>query len=104
MRLVVTVLTLWWWASSGIFGRAQPIPLECRLVPGNWQACQMDIKTTGHHWFLVVAGERIEFQHDGSGRMRKGRNGVWQDVTPRWSEDGSLCWDDVCVRGTIPLD
>jgi hypothetical protein len=64
----------------------------------------MEIQIPGGQWVVVVAGERIEFRHDGSGRIRMGRQGVWQEVTPRWLEDRSLCWDGVCVRGAIPLD
>jgi hypothetical protein len=64
----------------------------------------MEVVNTGHQWFLVVGQRRYGFHHDGSGRVRMNAGGKWQEVTPRWDNDGSLCWDGVCVRGEIPLD
>jgi hypothetical protein len=64
----------------------------------------MEVVDPGRRWFLVVGRRRYEFQHDGTGRMRMGVNGTWREVTPRWDKDGSLCWDELCARGDIPLD
>lgn len=94
------------WAAihSPAWGQGPPIPLECRVVGRPWQACQMEISDPGRRWDLVVGQRRYRFQHDGTGHMRLAVEGRWQDVTPRWESDGSLCWDGVCVRGEIPLD
>ncbi|KEF43481.1 MAG: hypothetical protein ER33_01675 [Cyanobium sp. CACIAM 14] len=90
-------------------GRADPVPalitLECRLADGPWQTCQMQVDQIGVHWFLLVAGERIEFRHNGRGSVTMLRpSGSWQPVSSRWEADTSLCWDGVCTRGDIPLD
>jgi hypothetical protein len=81
-----------------------PVPLECRVGKGAWQACRMEISDPGRRWVLVVGQRRFGFQHDGTGHMRMAVDGRWQDVTPRWESDGSLCWDGLCARGEIPLD
>jgi hypothetical protein len=64
----------------------------------------MEVIDPGRRWFLVVGRQRFGFQHDGTGRMQMAVEGRWREVTPRWLEDGSLCWDGVCARGEIPLD
>ncbi|MEB3242962.1 MAG: hypothetical protein VKO44_04935 [Cyanobacteriota bacterium] len=87
-------------------GRAQPLSLtiECRVLPGPWQPCAMEVREVGQHWFVVAGGQRIEFLHAGQGVLRMRAKGRWSVVTPRWNEDQSLCWGQVCVRGDLPLD
>jgi hypothetical protein len=82
----------------------QPIPLECRLADGPWRSCQMEVIQVGRHWFVQIGADRFEFTHDGRGKVRLRKDGIWTEVTPRWAEDQSLCWGEVCARGDIPLD
>ena len=82
----------------------QLIPLECRLADGPWRSCQMEVIQVGRHWFLQIGADRFEFTHDGTGKVRLLKDGIWKEVTPRWAEDQSLCWGEVCARGDIPLD
>lgn len=87
-------------------GRASTPELQCRQGQQSWVQCQMNQRLPGEHWFLNIGDVQIEFRHDGSGRMRMredGREG-WISVEPRWSEDQSLCWGNVCARGQLPLD
>ncbi|MFN9629959.1 MAG: hypothetical protein ACK59A_06970 [Cyanobacteriota bacterium] len=94
-----------WLALGGLaFGQVPAIPLECRIGKAAWQACQMEIVDPGSHWFLTIGKRRLEFRHEGTGRMRMAVEGRWREVTPQWGEDRSLCWDTVCIRGEIPLD
>lgn len=81
-----------------------PIPLECRIAQGAWQPCSMEVREVGRHWLVVVGRRRFAFRHDGTGTVHIERNGTWEVVTPRWAEDQSLCWDNLCVRGEFPLD
>jgi hypothetical protein len=65
----------------------------------------MEVIELGRLWFVVVAGHRFEFRHDGrGGAVQMGEGGRWAEVNPRWEADHSLCWGSVCVRGDIPLD
>lgn len=98
---LTALLVLGWPAQAQPF---QPIPLECRIGQGPWQGCQMEVIELGRHWFLVVGDRRMEFRHDGTGQVLMGRDGRWYVVTPRWGEDQSLCWENVCAKGDIPLD
>ena len=80
------------------------VSLRCRLTDGPWQDCHMQVEELGQHWFLLVGGQRIEFRHDGDGRIHMLRQAAsWQDVDSHW-EEGSLCWGQVCAKGEIPLD
>lgn len=90
---------------AGGSNRGGTISLECRLASGPWQPCQMQVEQMGAHWWLLIAGQRLEFRHDGRGqvRMQRGRE-TWRQVNSSWGEDASLCWDGVCARGDIPLD
>ena len=89
-----------------LMGRAATLDLQCRQGQQGWMRCQLNQPRPGEHWFLSIGDERIEFRHDGSGRMRMrhGRDEAWVSVEPRWSADQSLCWGDVCARGELPLD
>ena len=89
-----------------LMGRAASPDLQCRQGLQGWMPCQLKQLRPGEHWFLSIGDERIEFRHDGSGRMRmrNGRREEWVSVEPRWSADQSLCWGDVCARGELPLD
>jgi hypothetical protein len=85
-------------------GQAVLIPLQCRLGQGPWQDCQMRVEQLGAHWFLLIGGRRIEFRHDGQGAVTMQEQGRTREVTSRWGEDQTLCWDGTCARGEIPLD
>lgn len=89
---------------SALAQTLQPIALECKLGDEPWQSCQMEVMQLGRHWFLQIGSDRIEFIHDGAGKVHMGKKGHWLEVTPRWAEDQSLCWGNVCARGEIPLD
>ena len=80
--------------------------LQCRHGDQQWTACRMRQPSPGEHWFLEMNRERIEFRHDGSGRvrMRIGDDASWVVVEPRWTSGRNLCWGSVCARGPIPLD
>ena len=81
------------------------VSLQCRLADGPWQDCHMQVEKLGLHWFLLVGGQRIEFRHDGRGKVTMLKpSGGWQPVHSRWVENTDLCWDGVCARGDIPLD
>jgi hypothetical protein len=81
------------------------IPLQCRRQSGPWRACTMLVEQVGQHWWLVIEGDRFEFTHDGTGRMRlRQEGGDWRDVESRWAADTSLCWNGICAFGPIPLD
>jgi hypothetical protein len=104
LSLLAALAANWPLLGPAVLAQGQPIPLECRWAQGPWQACQMEVVDPGRHWFLVLGRRRFEFRHDGTGRMRLGLEGRWQDVSPRWGEDQSLCWGSLCARGEIPLD
>ncbi|MCS5698690.1 hypothetical protein NZK32_06510 [Cyanobium sp. FGCU-52] len=94
-------------AGSGgpLWAAPASIPLQCRRENGPWRACTMLVEEVGQHWWLVIEGERFEFVHDGTGRMRLRREGGdWRDVESRWAADTSLCWNGICAKGPIPLD
>lgn len=101
-----------WLVALGLAGaalQAHPLPgliaLQCRIGEGPWQDCQMQVEEIGIRWFLLVGGQRIEFRHDGRGRVTMLKpSGSWQTVHSRWVENTDLCWDGVCARGDIPLD
>ena len=100
----MTLSIVWGLFSPPSRAQGPGIPLECRLGRGRWQPCRMEVVDTGRKWFVVVGRRRYGFDHDGTGRMRMSVEGAWREVTPRWERDGSLCWNEVCVRGEIPLD
>lgn len=82
------------------------VELECRLDGQPWRRCTMQVERLGEHWWITTDHQRIEFRHDGRGRitMRRSPRGGWRLVSPRWSADAALCWNGVCLRGDIPLD
>ncbi|MAR07473.1 MAG: hypothetical protein CL862_10260 [Cyanobium sp. NAT70] len=85
---------------------ASPPQLECRQSDQSWSLCRIGQRLPGEDWFLEIGPQRVDFLHNGSGRMtmRIGEKGIWQSVEPRWTADQSLCWGDICARGQIPLD
>lgn len=87
-----------------VHAQPSPIPLECSLNKGPWQPCQMEVVAVGQSWWVVVAGRRIAFRHDGRGKVEMNSDGTWVVVTPHWAADRSLCWESLCLRGDIPLD
>ncbi|MFZ0407239.1 MAG: hypothetical protein WAM11_03900 [Cyanobium sp.] len=84
--------------------RRYTVPLECRIAGGAWRNCRMRVEQVGRHWSLELDSQRIEFRHNGDGRIEMLRtDSSWQEVDSHW-EEGSLCWGHVCARGDIPLD
>ncbi len=92
-------------ASSGGAAADSLELVRCRMSPGPWRSCQMEVQEVGQRWELLIGGERIRFHHDGHGtvRMQRQRH-PWQVVEPRWNADSALCWDGVCAQGDFPLD
>ncbi|MCP9850559.1 hypothetical protein KBY88_12180 [Cyanobium sp. Morenito 9A2] len=85
--------------------RAEDVPLSCRIGQGPWRSCVMTVSAPGVRWRLQVGDERIEFRHDGSGRVTLQRPGARaQLVSGRWIAAQTLCWDGICARGELPLD
>lgn len=82
----------------------QPIALECSVSQGPWEPCQMVIMDMGSYWLLAVGYRRIFFRHDGTGHVEMKEKELWRSVKSEWQRDGTLCWGEICVRGTIPLD
>ncbi len=81
------------------------VPLQCRLEQQSWHHCSMEVDQVGQHWYLVLDNQRIEFRHDGDGRIHMMRPGEgWQTVQSDWDPEGNLCWGSVCAKGDIPLD
>jgi hypothetical protein len=80
--------------------------LQCRHGDQQWTSCQMRQPSPGEHWFLEMERQRVEFRHDGSGRvrMRIGNDASWIVVEPRWTSGHDLCWGSICARGPISLD
>ena len=101
---MATLLSMQILLSPAARGETQAIAVECRVGQGAWQTCQMEMVDQGRQWFVVVGQRRYAFQHDGTGHMRMGVGGGWQEVTPHWGPDQSLCWGTICVRGDIPLE
>ena len=91
---------------GGVAAQVQRVPLRCRLAAGPWKDCVMRIEAVGHRWQLELAGQQVDFRHDGSGlvEMRRQTSGRWSTVPSRWSEEQALCWGDVCALGQFPLD
>ncbi|MCT0212127.1 hypothetical protein KQ306_00955 [Synechococcus sp. CS-1324] len=84
----------------------QRLELRCRREQGPWQACVMRIEAIGERWSLELGGQRLDFRHDGSGKveMQQKSRGPWGPVSSHWSKDQALCWGTVCALGQIPLD
>lgn len=105
LRLLALVLGV---LIGGMPAAAEPlvVQLECSLDGGAWSPCAMQLVRLGQHWWIVSGEQRIEFRHDGRGRvtMRRSQGEGWQAVSPRWTTDAALCWNGVCARGAIPLD
>jgi len=89
------------WAQQG----PHAVPLQCRLEQQNWRPCSMVVEQVGQHWYLVLDNQRLEFRHDGDGRIHMLRPGDgWRTVESAWDPNGNLCWGAVCAKGDIPLD
>ena len=88
---------------------AQPaliITLECRQHRQAWHTCRFDSEVPGAEWQLAFENQTVRFQHDGSGtmRMQVGDQTPWTPARARWVAERTLCWNEVCARGEIPLD
>ena len=85
-------------------GRTFVVPLQCRLATTPWRGCRRVVERLGRHWYLELDSQRLEFRHNGDGRIRMRRDGSgWQEVDSHWEAE-SLCWGQVCAKGEIPLD
>ncbi len=93
-------------SSTAVGAYAAADDLQCRRGEQQWTACRMRQPSPGEHWFLEMGRQRIEFRHDGSGRMRMrfSDDAPWVVVEPRWTSERNLCWGSVCARGDISLD
>ena len=81
------------------------VPLECQLESGGWHPCTMTVERIGEHWWLQVGQRRLDFRHDGQGRIELHEgSGPPREVSPSWSSQQALCWDGVCTKGNLPLD
>ena len=45
------------------------VPLECQLESAGWHPCTMTVERMGEHWWLQVGQRRLDFRHDGQGRV-----------------------------------
>ena len=96
-------------AELGMASLARPavnVPVECRQQHQEWQNCRYESDHSGSSWQLAFENKTVRFHHDGSGRMKMqlNDNGDWTGVQARWIAERTLCWNDVCARGEIPLD
>ena len=96
-------------AALGMAAPALPaisLPLECRRQHQNWRNCRFESEQPGASWQLAFEDQTVRFRHDGSGRMRMqlNANSPWTSVEPRWVAEQTLCWNEICARGEIPLD
>lgn len=81
------------------------VPLECQLAGGDWQSCTLTVERLGEHWWLQVAGRRLDFRSDGRGSVTLSEpGGRSRAVQPVWTSEQALCWDGVCTKGDLPLD
>ena len=82
------------------------LDLHCRRTDGPWRPCRMGIETPGRQWWIELAGDRIQFHHDGSGivTVQRQDGGAAINVRARWDRSGVLCWGPICARGALPLD
>ena len=88
---------------------AQPqlsLPMECRQQKQAWQPCRYESEQPGARWRLTFQDQTVQFRHDGSGlmQMQLGDQASWTAVHARWIAEHTLCWNEVCARGKIPLD
>ena len=102
--MVAAIATVTTVTAVGAFAAADN--LQCRRGEQQWTACRMRQPSPGEHWFLEMGRQRVEFRHDGSGRMRMrfSDDAPWIVVEPRWTSERNLCWGSVCARGDISLD
>ena len=96
-------------AGLGIAAPARPalsLPVECRQQQQDWQLCRYESDLPGASWQLAFENRTVRFRHDGSGQMRMQLNeqSAWTTVKARWIAEQTLCWNEVCARGEIPLD
>ena len=106
---ITTITTITTILSPGrLFGQPNlaKAELECRHEAGEWTPCQMEVESMANRWWLSFANQRFNFRNDGKGRMtmKIGKDSRWKLVKPRWVADRTLCWDEICARGEIPLD
>ena len=80
--------------------------MRCRIAQQAWSPCRMVASSPGERWVLTWNQHRVEFVHDGSGKMmmRVLQAENWLEVQPFWMADHSLCWGSVCATGAVPLE
>ena len=87
---------------------AEPVAVdvECRWSHQAWEPCRFEADAVGSRWNLAFSNRRILFEHDGTGlmRMRINERSSWNSVQASWSDEGALCWGEVCARGDLPMD
>ena len=90
------------------FAHAEPVAVdvECRWSHQAWEPCRFVANPLGSRWNLAFNAHRIQFEHDGTGsmRMRINERSSWNSVQASWSDEGALCWGEVCARGDLPMD
>ena len=96
-------------AGLGLAAPAKPavsLPVECKQQDQVWQHCRYESDQPGKSWRLAFDDKTVRFHHDGSGlmKMQLNDNGDWTAVQARWIAEQTLCWNNVCARGEIPLD
>ena len=96
-------------AGLGMAAPARPafsVPIECRQQHQERLNCRYESDQPGRSWQLAFENKTVRFHHDGSGHMKMqlNNNGNWTGVQARWIAERTLCWNDVCARGEIPLD
>ena len=96
-------------AGLGLAAPARPtvsVPIECRQQHQTWQDCRYESDQPGTSWQLAFEKQTVRFHHDGSGHMKMqlNDNSNWTGVQARWIAERTLCWNDICARGEIPLD
>ena len=92
--------------SSADGSSAAAASVRCRIALQDWSPCRMVASSPGERWVLTWNQQRVEFVHDGSGRMmmRVGQAEDWLEVQPLWTVDHSFCWSSVCAKSVIPLE
>ena len=96
--------------ASGLMGLAHAesvaVDVECRWSHQACERCRFEADPVGSRWNLAFNDHRIQFEHDGTGlmRMRINERSSWNSVQANWSDEGALCWGEVCARGDLPMD
>ena len=107
IRVVPTLVLMSLGLTCSVNGQPQlSLPMECRQQKQAWQPGRYESEQPGARWRLAFQNHTVHFRHDGTGlmHMQMGDQATWTTVQARWIAEGTLCWNDVCARGDIPLD